>query len=114
MSKEPDFSLSESAVEKLSAVMAQRPRGTVFRVSVKGGGCAGFSYSFALEERGADDDFVLRYGEVSVVIDPLSAELMAGARLDYTNELIGAHFRVVNPLADATCGCGVSFALKDG
>ncbi len=81
------------------------------RVSVSAGGCSGFQYGFALEERAAEDDLVVEAGAARVFVDSVSLDLLAGSELDWNDSLIGAHFVVRNPQAVSGCGCGVSFAV---
>ncbi len=83
----------------------------MLRVSVEGGGCSGFQYKFDLEHAKADDDLVLARDDATVLIDPVSLQYMAGAEIDYVDDLIGAAFKINNPVATASCGCGTSFSL---
>ena len=80
-------------------------------MSVKGGGCSGFQYAFDVEKAVADDDFVAVRDGAKVLVDPVSAELLMGSELDFVDDLMGQAFRVVNPNAKTSCGCGVSFSL---
>jgi iron-sulfur cluster assembly accessory protein len=81
------------------------------RIAVEAGGCSGFQYRFHLEDRPAEEDFVFGEGPGRVFVDPVSFELLAGAELDWVEELIGAHFAVRNPQATSACGCGTSFSV---
>ena len=81
------------------------------RISVKGGGCSGFQYAFDIEKTRADDDLVVTRDGASVVVDPVSLEMMRGAELDFVDDLMGQAFKVKNPNAVASCGCGVSFSV---
>ncbi len=83
----------------------------MLRVSVEGGGCSGFQYKFDLERAKADDDLVLARDGAIVLVDPVSQQYMAGAVIDYVDDLIGASFKVDNPIAAASCGCGTSFSV---
>jgi iron-sulfur cluster assembly accessory protein len=83
----------------------------MLRVSVEGGGCSGFQYKFELVGDRADDDLVIERGGATVLVDPVSLPFLAGSRLDYADELIGAAFKIDNPNATASCGCGTSFSL---
>jgi iron-sulfur cluster assembly accessory protein len=80
-------------------------------VSVEGGGCSGFQYKFDMERTQAADDMLIRSGNAAVLIDPVSLGYLAGSEIDFVDDLIGAAFRVNNPKAKASCGCGTSFAL---
>ena len=103
-------SISESAARRLSAIL-KGEEGAALRISVKGGGCSGFSYAFDVEKTRAADDFVATRDGATVVIDPVSLEMMKGAELDFVDDLMGQSFRVKNPNAVASCGCGVSFSV---
>jgi iron-sulfur cluster assembly accessory protein len=105
------ITVSERAARRISEILKVEPEGTMLRVSVEGGGCSGFQYKFDMESsRAADDLVIARYGAV-VLIDPLSMTYMAGSEIDFVEDLIGASFKVKNPNATASCGCGTSFAL---
>ncbi len=103
------FRLSPAAAARIKSILAAEPPGTALRVAVEGGGCNGFRYRFALDHPTDEDTLIEEVGAV-VAIDPASADLLAGAELDYTDALIGAHFAVRNPLARSSCGCGASFS----
>ena len=80
------------------------------RVAVAGGGCSGFQYEIRLDQA-ESDDLVLKGGGQSVVVDPVSLPYLAGAVIDFTDELIGARFTIENPNATSSCGCGTSFSI---
>jgi iron-sulfur cluster assembly accessory protein len=103
--------MTERAARRIGEILRGEPAGTMLRVSVEGGGCSGFQYKFDIDRAKADDDLVLTRDGASVLIDPLSLGYMQGAEIDFVDDLIGASFRVVNPNATASCGCGTSFAL---
>ncbi len=84
---------------------------TMLRVSVEGGGCSGFQYKFDLASAPADDDIVVEQGGAKVLIDPVSIAHIGGSEIDFVDDLIGASFRVKNPNATASCGCGTSFTI---
>jgi len=106
---ETPVTMSRSAAKRISAILADEP-GKVLRVAVEGGGCSGFSYSIDLGEREAEDLVIERDGAV-VVIDPTSLPFLEGSEIDFTEELIGAAFKIHNPNATAACGCGTSFSV---
>ena len=81
------------------------------RVFVEGGGCSGFQYGFQLESQTEDDDIVIQSNGITLLTDPLSAQYLMGAEVDYLDDLMGARFFVNNPNASTTCGCGSSFAI---
>ena len=102
---------SDAAARRIAQIAAQDPATPVLRVSVEGGGCSGFQYKFDLVGGGAHDDLVLEKSGATVVIDPVSVEYMAGAEIDFVDDLMGAAFKIKNPQATASCGCGTSFSL---
>jgi iron-sulfur cluster assembly accessory protein len=108
---EASVSMSESAARRLAKILSKEEAGAALRVSVKGGGCSGFQYSFDIERSRAADDLVVERDGATVLIDPVSLEYMAGAELDFVDDLMGQAFRVKNPNAVASCGCGVSFSV---
>ena len=81
------------------------------RIAVEGGGCSGFQYDMTLEEAATTDDLVLEGAGQRVLIDPVSLPFLENATIDFTDELIGARFVVVNPNATSSCGCGISFSM---
>ncbi len=85
-------------------------QGKVLRVAVEGGGCSGFQYEITLDEP-REDDLVLKGEGETVVVDTVSLPFLAGATIDFTDELIGARFAIENPNATSSCGCGTSFSL---
>ena len=103
-------SISASAAKRLNAIL-KGEKGAALRISIKGGGCSGFQYAFDVEKTRAEDDFVATRDGATVVIDPVSLEMMKGAELDFVDDLMGQSFRVNNPNATASCGCGVSFSV---
>jgi iron-sulfur cluster assembly accessory protein len=103
-------SISASAAKRLNAIL-KGEAGAALRISVKGGGCSGFQYAFDVEKTRAADDFVATRDGATVVVDPVSLEMMKGAELDFVDDLMGQSFRVKNPNATASCGCGVSFSI---
>jgi iron-sulfur cluster assembly accessory protein len=83
----------------------------MLRVSVEGGGCSGFQYKFDVERERADDDLALGGEKATILIDPVSAGFLAGSEIDFVDDLIGASFKINNPNAKSSCGCGTSFSL---
>jgi iron-sulfur cluster assembly accessory protein len=106
-----NVTVSERAARKIGEILGQEPAGTMLRVSVEGGGCSGFQYKFGTERAKADDDIVIERAGAMVLIDPISLDYMAGAEIDFVDDLIGSAFKINNPKATASCGCGTSFAL---
>ena len=81
------------------------------RVSVEGGGCSGFQYKFDIQRQPETEDVVIARDGATLVIDPVSLQYLSGSKIDYADELIGAAFKIENPNATASCGCGTSFSL---
>jgi iron-sulfur cluster assembly accessory protein len=106
-----EISVSERAARKIGDILKREPPGTMLRVSVEGGGCSGFQYKFDMEQTKAGDDLVLARGDSVVLIDPVSVQYLAGSEIDFVDELIGSSFKINNPNATASCGCGTSFSL---
>ena len=104
--------LTDRAAVRIAKILSSEPDGTVLRISVEGGGCSGFQYKFDLvQEEPAADDLVLRKDAATVLLDPLSVQFMQGSEIDFVDDLIGQSFKIQNPNAVASCGCGTSFAL---
>tara|TARA_B100000575_G_C23054312_1_gene606905 strand:- start:450 stop:776 length:327 start_codon:yes stop_codon:yes gene_type:complete len=82
-----------------------------FRITVLGGGCSGFQYKFDFSNKADQDDLIFEYKEAKVLIDKTSIELIRGSKIDYVNELIGSSFKISNPQAASSCGCGTSFSI---
>lgn len=103
--------LSSSAAARVRAIAERQGKAPALRLSVEGGGCAGFQYRFALAEARASDDHVSKTDGVELLIDPDSLPLIEGAIVDYVENLGGAAFQVKNPNAASSCGCGTSFSV---
>ena len=106
-----DVTVTESAARRIGEILGREPRGTMLRVSVEGGGCSGFQYKFDMERAQAADDVLIRRDGAVVLIDPVSLNYLAGSEIDFVDDLIGSSFRINNPQAKASCGCGTSFSL---
>lgn len=108
----PPFTVSARAAERIAEILAaENGAGRVLRVSVSGGGCAGFQYVFDFDDGPEDDDIVIERDGTRVVVDQTSLGFLAGAELDFVENLIGAFFAVKNPNAASSCGCGTSFSV---
>jgi len=107
--------MSDTAVEKVKElIISQNREGSGLRVYVAGGGCSGFRYGMALDDSPGDEDFIHEFGDLKVYIDPQSSPYLEGASVDYVESAMGAGFKVDNPNAVSTCGCGSSFKTADG
>ena len=104
------LSLSPSAAKRIAFIATRQGKPAVLRLTVDGGGCAGFSYRFSLGEA-EEGDAVATTDGVALVVDPVSLELLAGSEVDYVEDLGGASFKVTNPNAASGCGCGSSFSV---
>ena len=108
----PDIQFSDRAARKVrELIVGEANDGLKLRVFITGGGCSGFSYGFTFDEDVSDDDSVVEKGGVTMVVDSMSYQYLAGAEVDYREDLQGAQFVVQNPNASSTCGCGNSFAV---
>jgi iron-sulfur cluster insertion protein len=105
------ITLTDRAADRIRQIIAADPGKRHFRVTVLGGGCSGFQYDFALDDSRNDDDLAVEKNGVTVVVDQTSLAYMEGAEIDYVDDLIGASFKINNPQATASCGCGTSFSI---
>jgi iron-sulfur cluster assembly accessory protein len=103
-------SLTQSAARRVATIAEKQGKPPILRLSVDGGGCAGFSYNFALGTGEPDDTRSVTDG-VTLVVDPVSLDLLAGSAVDYVEDLGGSSFKVTNPNAASGCGCGSSFSV---
>ena len=108
---QPDIILTESAARRVAAIAARQSKPAILRLSVDGGGCAGFTYKFELAQAAETDDAVADAGLATLVVDPVSLDLLRGSAVDFVEDLGGAAFRVTNPNAASGCGCGSSFSV---
>jgi iron-sulfur cluster assembly accessory protein len=99
--------VTERAAQQIGKILRREAPGTMLRVSVEGGGCSGFQYRFDIDRARGEDDIVIARGDATHI----SLGHLAGSEIDFVDDLIGASFRVNNPLATASCGCGTSFSL---
>ena len=106
------FGLTDRAAARIAEIVAAEGRVAALRVAVLAGGCSGFQYRFELDAAPQDDDLVIEHAGAKVLVDPASLDLLAGAELDDTDELMGSHFAVRNPNAKSACGCGTSFSVE--
>jgi iron-sulfur cluster assembly accessory protein len=106
-----NFSVSDSAAVKISHLIATEPGASLFRVAVNGGGCSGFQYDFGFANEAGEDDVIIEKGGARVAVDAVSLPFLAGAEIDWVDDLIGSSFKIRNPNAKSSCGCGVSFSV---
>jgi iron-sulfur cluster insertion protein len=106
------ISLKPSAIEKVRDLLAEQNDPNVkLRIFVQGGGCSGFSYGFTFDEVVNEDDFDLEFDGVHLLVDSMSNQYLDGAEVDYVEELMGSQFKINNPNAATSCGCGSSFSV---
>ncbi|AQT47340.1 MULTISPECIES: iron-sulfur cluster assembly accessory protein [Bartonella] len=104
--------VTESAVKRIARILAGEPDKTALRISVEGGGCSGFSYKYDLvNEPPAEDDLVIKKDGATILIDSMSLPLMDGSEIDFVDNLLGQAFKINNPNAVSSCGCGASFSI---
>jgi iron-sulfur cluster assembly accessory protein len=103
--------ISDRAARRIAAILQAETQPVALRVAVTGGGCSGFQYNFALDDAQQGEDLVVEKDGAKVLIDPVSLDFLAGAEIDFTDDLIGQAFKINNPNATASCGCGTSFSV---
>jgi iron-sulfur cluster assembly accessory protein len=107
----PPVRVSERAAKRIAEILRAEAHPVMLRVAVTGGGCSGFQYNFALDDSKGDDDLVIERDGAVVLIDSMSLDFLTGAEIDFADDLIGASFRINNPNAQSSCGCGTSFSV---
>ena len=105
------IAVTERAASRIKEILAVEPGKSALRVSVNGGGCSGFQYGFELEDMRNDDDLVIERNGATVLIDSTSLVYLSGSEIDFVDDLIGQSFRISNPNATSSCGCGTSFSI---
>ena len=105
------INLTERAARRINEIMAGEPAGSMLRISVNGGGCSGFQYAFDIDHTRQDDDVVVERDGARILVDEVSLQYMDGSQIDFVDDLIGQSFKIENPHATASCGCGTSFSL---
>jgi len=107
----PEVTVSARAAKRIAEILKAEASPAMLRIAVTGGGCSGFQYNFALDEARADDDLVIERDGAVVLIDPMSLDFLKGSEIDFVDDLIGAAFKINNPNAQSSCGCGTSFSV---
>jgi iron-sulfur cluster assembly accessory protein len=105
------ITVTERAARRIGEILRREPPGTMLRVSVEGGGCSGFQYKFDVDRAQTAGDVAIECDGATVLIDQVSIGYLAGSEIDFVDDLIGASFRINNPQATASCGCGTSFSI---
>jgi iron-sulfur cluster assembly protein len=109
------ITITDAAAQRVKTLLAQKNMpGGALRVFVVGGGCSGYQYGMALAEGPEEDDIVITHNDTRIVIDPDSARMLAGAEIDYVEDIMKSGFTIFNPNAVKSCACGSSFQTADG
>ena len=105
------ITITESATARITDILAEEnnPKAKI-RVFIQGGGCSGMQYGFTIDEEQNEDDFEIPAGDINVLVDSVSAQYLTNANIDFVEDLNGAQFKISNPNAQTTCGCGSSFS----
>ena len=103
--------ITDNAAKRVGIILQNEPAGSMLRVSVEGGGCSGFQYKFGFDTVRADDDLAVERDGVIMLVDAVSAPFLDGAAVDFVDDLMGQAFKITNPNATASCGCGTSFSV---
>jgi iron-sulfur cluster assembly accessory protein len=111
MESAASVTVSARAAKRIAEILKAEHEPVMLRVAVTGGGCSGFQYNFVLENDRLADDLVIERDGATVLVDPVSLDFLAGAEIDFVDDLIGAAFKVNNPNATSSCGCGTSFSV---
>lgn len=106
-----DLTLSASAAERLKIISQARGKPIMLRVAVEGGGCSGFQYQLDLVDAAEPDDLRIERDGAAALVDEMSMVMLKGSEIDFVDELVGAEFKIRNPNAKSSCGCGVSFSI---
>lgn len=106
-----DLTLSASAAERLKAISQAQGKPIMLRIAVEGGGCSGFQYQLDLVDSAEPDDLRIERDGAAALVDEMSLVMLKGSEIDFVDELVGAEFKIRNPNAKSSCGCGVSFSI---
>jgi iron-sulfur cluster insertion protein len=106
-----ELTLTPAAAQRLHAIGAAEGHAVMLRVAVEGGGCSGFQYQFDLVREAEADDFRIERDGAAALVDEMSLVMLKGSEIDFVDELAGAEFKIRNPNAKSSCGCGVSFSI---
>ena len=106
-----NLALTERAAKRINEIMAKEPDGAMLRISVNGGGCSGFQYAFDVDAARQADDLLIERDGARVLVDEISLQYIQGSTIDFVDDLIGQSFKIENPQATASCGCGTSFTI---
>ena len=105
------ITMTDRAAARINEILAGQPVKSALRIAVNGGGCSGFQYDFQLVDAAAEDDLIIERDGAKALVDPTSEPFLAGAEIDFVDDLMGQSFRIKNPNATSSCGCGTSFSI---
>jgi len=110
-----NFTVTQSAAKRIADIITQQNLSDdhFFRLTVEGGGCSGFQYKMEMDNHLNDDDIIIDQDNTRTVIDDISMEYLQDSTLDFQSSLGGSMMKVINPNASSSCGCGISFDIKD-
>src|ERR1700743_624649 len=103
--------VSANAAKRIAEILKAEAEPSMLRVAVTGGGCSGFQYNFTIDDTKMDDELVIARDGSTVLVDPMSLDFLKGSEIDFVDDLIGASFKIHNPNATSSCGCGTSFSV---
>ena len=103
-----EIKFTDNAIDKIEKLISKKPIGTYFRIAVKGGGCSGLKYDFSFDKEIDKTDIIYK----KIIIDSSSVKILKGSEIDFQSELIGESFKINNPKAKSSCGCGISFSMS--
>lgn len=105
------ITLTDRAATRIREIVSKEPGKVALRIAVNGGGCSGFQYEFQLADAVAEDDLVIEHGGAKALVDPVSQGFLEHSEIDFVDDLMGQSFRIRNPNATSSCGCGTSFTI---
>jgi len=108
---EAPVELTGNAARRIAEILRNEPQGSFLRIGVDGGGCSGFTYTYNISAERLEGDLVIERDGANVAIDSVSLDLLRGSKIDFIDGLMGQMFKIDNPQATASCGCGSSFAI---
>ena len=107
---ENNIEITKNAQIHIASIL-KKDEAKFFRITVLGGGCAGFQYKFDFDNKKKDEDIMITTPKINILIDDTSLNFIKGSKIDYVSELIGSSFKISNPQASSSCGCGSSFSI---
>lgn len=106
------LTVTDNAIQRILEVSKKnKKKNCFFRISIEGGGCQGFSYKFLFEDESDKEDKIFKFKDVNILVDRTSMEMLNGSKVDFVSDLMGSYFKIENPKASSTCGCGTSFSV---